>query len=74
MAIPVAPRTRIKICGLTREADVDAIVDGVLGLKQDPEALGSMAQACRVVGERYTREQMGLTAARLVEGLVDAAL
>lgn len=62
-------------CGLQLPAgDVDAIVDGVLGLKRDPEALGSMAQACRVVGERYTREQMGLTAARLVEGLVDAAL
>ncbi len=38
---PLSPRTRIKICGLTREADVDAAVDAgadALGFELDPKS------------------------------------
>lgn len=54
-------------CGLVHESgDVDAIVSTVLALKADPARIEDLAARCRAVAARYTREQTGLAAARLI--------
>lgn len=55
-------------CGVQLPAgDVQRIVEQVLRLKDNPHELASLTERCRLVAERFTREQTGLEAARLVE-------
>lgn len=54
-------------CGHVHDSgDVDAIVSTVLKLKLAPHLIQEMSHRCRTVAARYTREQTGLEAAKLV--------
>lgn len=59
-------------CGMHFAAgDVDGVVDAVLDLKRDPAAVHILADNCRAVGALYTREHLGVSAARLVAEVLD---
>lgn len=55
-------------CGFQLPAgDVQCIVELVLRLKNDPTELAALSERCRRTAKRFTREQTGLEAARIVE-------
>lgn len=55
-------------CGFQLPAgDVQTIVALVLRLKNDPGELAALTERCRHTAERFTREQTGMEAARVVE-------
>lgn len=58
----------IERCGFQLPAgDVQTIVALVLRLKNDPGELAALTDRCRRTAERFTREQTGIEAARVVE-------
>lgn len=54
-------------CGYQFPAgDADCIVDAIIALKQDPNALNAMSARCRKTASAFTREKTGLQAASIV--------
>lgn len=61
-------------CGFQLPAgDVQRIVEQVLQLKNDPDELAALTGRCRQTAQRFTREQTGLEAARVVEQCLPSA-
>lgn len=54
-------------CGRQLPAgDADRVVDAILELKNDPDALRAMSDRCRATAKEYTRERTGRAAALVV--------